>query len=179
MQRDKCCHTGGSIAFDAQGNLYVSTGDNTNPFATGYAPIDERPGRCAVGRAEVVREHERPARQDPSHPSGAGRHLHDPGGQPLPAGMPKTRPEIYTMGHRNPYRISVDTRTGFALLGRRRSRRAGGLGRARAGRARRDRAGAPSGELRLAVLRGGQQGVLRRRLRRPMHAGRSSIRRAR
>src|SRR5206468_9303455 len=44
-QRLQCCHTGGSIAFDAQGNLYVSTGDNSNPFASGYAPIDERPGR--------------------------------------------------------------------------------------------------------------------------------------
>ena len=33
------------LAFDAEGNLYVSTGDNTNPHATGYAPIDERPGR--------------------------------------------------------------------------------------------------------------------------------------
>ena len=44
-QRDQCCHTGGSIAFDAHGNLFISTGDNTNPFATGYAPIDERPGR--------------------------------------------------------------------------------------------------------------------------------------
>ena len=46
VQREKCCHTGGSIAFDARGNLYVSTGDNTNPFAIGYAPIDERPGRA-------------------------------------------------------------------------------------------------------------------------------------
>ena len=32
-QRLKCCHTGGSIDFDAKGNLYVSTGDNSNPFA--------------------------------------------------------------------------------------------------------------------------------------------------
>src|SRR6185312_2518844 len=44
-QRDQCCHTAGSIAFDAQGNLYLSTGDNTSPRATGYAPIDERAGR--------------------------------------------------------------------------------------------------------------------------------------
>ncbi|MGZ3502836.1 MAG: ThuA domain-containing protein, partial [Gemmatimonadaceae bacterium] len=36
-QRLKCCHTGGSMAFDKQGNLYVSTGDNSNPFASGYA----------------------------------------------------------------------------------------------------------------------------------------------
>ena len=44
-QREQCCHTGGSIAFDANGNLFLSTGDNTSPRNTAYAPIDERPGR--------------------------------------------------------------------------------------------------------------------------------------
>src|SRR4051812_44147591 len=45
VQRRACCHTGGSITFDRAGNLWLSTGDNSNPFASGYAPIDERPGR--------------------------------------------------------------------------------------------------------------------------------------
>src|SRR5690606_18477910 len=37
VQRKECCHTGGSLAFDQNGNLYISTGDNTNPFAShGY-----------------------------------------------------------------------------------------------------------------------------------------------
>jgi cytochrome c len=31
--------------------------------------------------------------------------------------MAKTRPEIYTMGHRNPYRISVDKHTGYLYWG--------------------------------------------------------------
>ena len=44
-QREQCCHTGGSIDWDANGNLYLSTGDNTSPRATTYAPIDEREGR--------------------------------------------------------------------------------------------------------------------------------------
>ena len=45
-QREQCCHVGGSLTFDAQGNLYVSVGDNTNPFESdGYSPVDERPGR--------------------------------------------------------------------------------------------------------------------------------------
>ena len=47
-QRDQCCHAGGSLEFDNDGNLYLATGDNTNPFdSDGYTPIDERPGRSA------------------------------------------------------------------------------------------------------------------------------------
>ena len=46
-QRAECCHSSGALYFDADGNLYISAGDNTNPFASdGFAPIDERPGRA-------------------------------------------------------------------------------------------------------------------------------------
>jgi glucose/arabinose dehydrogenase len=39
--RGLCCHVGGDIDFDAQGNLYLSTGDDSNPFdSAGYSPID-------------------------------------------------------------------------------------------------------------------------------------------
>ncbi|WP_323960048.1 PQQ-dependent sugar dehydrogenase [Arthrobacter sp. JZ12] len=42
--RGICCHVGGDIVFDAEGNLYLSTGDDTNPFQSGgFTPIDERP----------------------------------------------------------------------------------------------------------------------------------------
>ncbi|HVY68875.1 MAG TPA: PQQ-dependent sugar dehydrogenase, partial [Verrucomicrobiae bacterium] len=42
-QREQCCHVGGSLTFDSEGNLYVSVGDNTNPFdSDGYSPVDER-----------------------------------------------------------------------------------------------------------------------------------------
>jgi cytochrome c len=125
VQRQECCHTGGSIAFDAQGNLYLSTGDNTNPFATGYAPIDERPGRGPWDaqksssntndlRGKILRITPRP---DGSYAIPAGN-LFPPGTpRTLPPVTARSRPEIYTMGHRNPYRISVDRRTGFLYWG--------------------------------------------------------------
>ena len=117
VQREQCCHTAGSIAFDAKGNLFLSTGDNTNPHATGYAPVDERAGRgpwdAQKGsantndlRGKILRIHPEP---DGSYTI--------PEGNLFPKGTPKTRPEIYTMGHRNPYRISVDKHTGYVYWG--------------------------------------------------------------
>src|SRR5690606_40198514 len=45
-QRIYCCHSAGYLRFDRNGNLYLSTGDNTNAEETeGYTPVDERPGR--------------------------------------------------------------------------------------------------------------------------------------
>ena len=117
VQRDECCHTGGSITFDADGNLYLSTGDNTNPHATGYAPIDERPDRGPWDaqkssantndlRGKILR----------IHPEDDGTYT-IPEGNLFAPGTPQTRPEIYTMGHRNPYRISVDKHTGYLYWG--------------------------------------------------------------
>ena len=43
-----CFHAAGSMAFDAQGNLFLATGDNSSPFASdGFNPTDERPGKKA------------------------------------------------------------------------------------------------------------------------------------
>ncbi|MEZ4699022.1 MAG: ThuA domain-containing protein [Rhodothermales bacterium] len=117
VQRLQCCHTAGSIAFDAAGNLYLSTGDNTNPHGTGYAPIDERPDRFPWDaqkssantndlRGKILR----------IHPEADGSYT-IPAGNLFPPGTAKTRPEIYTMGHRNPYRISVDKHTGYLYWG--------------------------------------------------------------
>lgn len=117
VQREQCCHTGGSIAFDANGNLFLSTGDNTSPRSTAYAPIDERAGRGPWDaqkssantndlRGKVLR----------IHPEPDGTYT-IPEGNLFPTGTPKTRPEIYTMGARNPYRISVDKTTGYLYWG--------------------------------------------------------------
>ncbi|MGL1886145.1 MAG: ThuA domain-containing protein [Reichenbachiella sp.] len=117
VQREQCCHTGGSIAFDAQGNLYVSTGDNTSPRSTAYAPIDEREGRspwdAQKGSANTNDLRGKVLRIKPE----ADGTYSIPEGNLFPVGMEKTRPEIYGMGMRNPYRISVDQKTGYVYWG--------------------------------------------------------------
>src|SRR5690606_22960248 len=40
-----------------------------------------------------------------------------PPGNLFPPGTPRTRPEIYAMGMRNPWRVSIDSRTGYVYWG--------------------------------------------------------------
>lgn len=117
-QREQCCHVGGSIAFDGRGNLYMSIGDNTNPFESdGYSPVDERDGRSPWDaqksasnandlRGKVLRITPKP---------GGGYTI--PEGNLFKPGTPGTRPEIYVMGCRNPFRIALDQKTGFLYWG--------------------------------------------------------------
>src|SRR6218665_2995323 len=45
-QTAQCCHSSGALGFAPDGSLYISPGDNTNPFdSDGFNPIDEQPGR--------------------------------------------------------------------------------------------------------------------------------------
>ncbi|MCA1481210.1 sorbosone dehydrogenase family protein, partial [Bradyrhizobium sp. NBAIM08] len=40
-----------------------------------------------------------------------------PAGNLFVKGTPKTRPEIYTMGNRNPWRLTIDSKTGWLYWG--------------------------------------------------------------
>jgi cytochrome c len=114
----ECCHSGGSLEFDVNGNLYISTGDNTNPFESdGYSPSDERPGRSVWDaqkssantndlRGKVIR----------IKPEADGTYS-IPKGNLFEDDDPKTRPEIYVMGVRNAFRLSVDQKNSNVYWG--------------------------------------------------------------
>src|SRR5581483_7386687 len=112
-QREQCCHVGGSMAFDSKGNLYISVGDNTNPFESdNYAPIDARPGRSPWdAQKSAANANDLRGKINRIHPEKDGTYT-IPKGNLFPPGTPGTRPEIYVMGNRNPFRISIDKKTG-------------------------------------------------------------------
>jgi glucose/arabinose dehydrogenase/PKD repeat protein len=117
--RGICCHVGGDIDFDAQGNLYLSTGDDSNPFQSdGYSPLDDRENRNPSFDARRTSGNTNDLRgkilrikvnEDGSYSI--------PEGNLFAPGTEGTRPEIYAMGFRNPYRFNVDRETGILYVG--------------------------------------------------------------
>lgn len=122
VKRTDCCHTGGSIAWDRQGNLYLSTGDDTNPFKSdGYSPSDDRPGNeganALLTSSNTADLRGKILRIKPLDQPVDGMLYSIPDGNLFAKGTQGARPEIYVMGNRNPYRIAVDQRTGFLYWG--------------------------------------------------------------
>jgi cytochrome c len=110
VDRGICCHVGGDIVFDSAGNLILSTGDDTNPFQSdGYTPIDERPGRNPAFDGQRTSANTNDLRGKVLRIR-VGKHggYSIPPGNMFPIGAPNTRPEIYAMGFRNPFRIEIN-----------------------------------------------------------------------
>ncbi|MBJ6359767.1 ThuA domain-containing protein [Paenibacillus sp. GCM10012307] len=118
IDRNECCHSGGDLEFDKNGNLYISVGDNTDPFeSSGFGPFDERPGRNIWDaqrtsgntndlRGKILR----------IKPNADGTYS-IPAGNLFPSGSIQGRPEVYTMGSRNPFKIAIDPKTSWLYWG--------------------------------------------------------------
>ena len=114
----KCCHSGGALEFGPDGNLFITLGDNTNPFeSSGYVPIDEREGRALWdAQKSAANTNDLRGKILRIKPEDDGTYS-IPKGNLFPEGTPNTRPEIYVMGCRNPFRPSIDSKTGHLYWG--------------------------------------------------------------
>jgi cytochrome c len=115
VDRENTSHTGGGMAWDSERNLYITVGNNTGNGL--LAQTDERPGRENFDdqrgasntndlRGKILR----------IHPEPDGTYT-IPEGNLFPPETARTRPEIYTMGHRNAWRVFVDSKTGWIYWG--------------------------------------------------------------
>jgi cytochrome c len=118
-QRKECCHHAGSMQFGPRGELFIATGDNTHPHgdSQGYAPIDERPERAPW-------DAQKSSANTNSYSGKILRIKPTPdGGYEIPEGNlfakdgTQGKPEIYVMGCRNPWRMTVDSQTGYVYWG--------------------------------------------------------------
>lgn len=124
VQIHSCCHAGGGMDFDSEGNLYVATGDtNSSRFSDGYSGNNPEPDFGGVSFAD--------ARRTAGNTNDLNGKIlrirpEDDGTYSVPegnlftgdeAGGGKTRPEIYVMGVRNPARIFVDQETDWLYAG--------------------------------------------------------------
>ena len=108
-------HTTGCLAFGPDGNLFVSFADNTrNIFSgtgMGYAPRDPRRPEYDAQRS-AANSNDLRGKILRIRPEEDGTYT-VPDGNLFAKGEAKTRPEIYVMGLRHPFRITVDQKTGW------------------------------------------------------------------
>ena len=117
-------HVGGAgLDFDSQGNLYLGVGDDVSPNAnghSGFAPLDYRSAErwdarktsanSADLRGKVLRIKPTLAPIASDSPPGMGSTYTIPEGNLFAPGTPKTRPEIYAMGFRQPFTLHTDAK---------------------------------------------------------------------
>ncbi|MET9663218.1 ThuA domain-containing protein [Streptomyces sp. NPDC006510] len=110
-------HTGGGVEFGPDRTLYLGVGDDTppnlDPNWQGYAPLDWREGKQMLDAARTAgNTNDLRGKILRIRPKNSGGYT-IPEGNLFAPGTAKTRPEIYAMGFRNPFRFTVDPKTGY------------------------------------------------------------------
>ncbi|MGW5202083.1 ThuA domain-containing protein [Streptomyces spiralis] len=128
VNRGACCHVAGDIDFDKHDNLWMVTGDDTpagGGNSGGFAPFNDM--LTTTGKYNAPFVDARRSAQNTNDLRGKllrisvkdgdiaagdqnkfGGAYTVPSGNLFPVGKDKTRPEIYAMGFRNPFRVQVD-----------------------------------------------------------------------
>ncbi|MEU8814738.1 ThuA domain-containing protein [Actinoplanes sp. NPDC048796] len=121
VDRGNCCHVGGEVKFDGKGLLYLVTGDDTNAGGSdGFTPINESPtqGPAYDAQRSAANTNDLRGKVLRIKVRGDGSYTIPSGNLFPPASSPrdKTRPEIFLMGVRNPFRFDV-SRSGYVYVG--------------------------------------------------------------
>ncbi len=118
--RGQCCHVGGDLDFDAAGQPVSVHRRRHQSVRVQRLLADRRAGRPQPGTTTPSGRPPTPttcaARSCGSSPARTASYT-IPAGNMFASGTPNTRPEIYAMGFRNPFRMSVDQATGVVYLG--------------------------------------------------------------
>lgn len=104
--RTSLWHSGGDMGFDSQGNLFISTGDNSTFDNLKYSSQDETNSDFSAEKSSSNTNDLRGKILRITPASDGSYSI--PSGNLFAVGTADTRPEIYVMGARNPYRIFVD-----------------------------------------------------------------------
>ncbi|RIV38051.1 ThuA domain-containing protein [Micromonospora radicis] len=120
VDRGACCHVAGDIAFDSENNLWLVTGDDTPASAGGaggFSPHNDSVSATGVYQAPFADARRASANTNDLRGKILRITVQPDGSYTVPEGnlfpaaqypADKTRPEIYAMGLRNPFRITLD-----------------------------------------------------------------------
>ena len=171
VNRGACCHVAGDIVFDSHNNLWLVTGDDTpagGGNSGGFSPHNDMITATGLFNAPHVDARRSAMNTNDLRGKILRITVQEDGSYTIPDGNlftgdeeggGKTRPEIYAMGFRNPFRITLDDerrRVHHRLL----ARLADPHQLPRPGRHRPDDEGRRARELRLAAVLSARPAVL-------------------
>ncbi|HSF54336.1 MAG TPA: PQQ-dependent sugar dehydrogenase, partial [Algoriphagus sp.] len=109
-------HFGGGMTWDKAGNLYLSIGADSHPTQYSPLPFKNEGGRGEDEARTASNTNDLRGKIIRITPQSDGSYS-IPEGNLFAQGSPNTLPEIYVMGNRNPWRLSIDSKTQFLHWG--------------------------------------------------------------